>query len=187
MNLFKQLQHGEFSQDWRMAGHRFLLLFALAVLGAGAAYPQDIRIRVLDGRNGHPTSLCLDIRPNPPEDSGPFIIRSGKDGVASLHVGEGPVTRLDRHACKNTPPVANAGPAKMIAIYPEVPTDCRPPSELRKWPRNDEFYSVEEILKQGIATSNTCGKYRAEPKPGELILFVRPLRWWEHLEPPPFV
>jgi hypothetical protein len=40
--------------------------------------------------------------------------------------------------------------------------------------------------KDGIArlrlTDNDCGKATASPKPGELIIFVRPLTWWEKLK-----
>jgi hypothetical protein len=43
-------------------------------------------------------------------------------------------------------------------------------------------FSTEEILQHGVATANTCGKATASPKPGEVILFVRPLTWWEKLK-----
>jgi hypothetical protein len=42
--------------------------------------------------------------------------------------------------------------------------------------------STKQLLQQGIVWPNTCGKATASPKPGELILFVRPLTWWEKLK-----
>jgi hypothetical protein len=34
--------------------------------------------------------------------------------------------------------------------------------------------AIKKILESGVVAGNTCGKFRAEPKPGELIFFVRP-------------
>jgi hypothetical protein len=39
--------------------------------------------------------------------------------------------------------------------------------------------STMQLLYQGIVMPNTCGKATASPKPGELIIFVRPFSWWE--------
>jgi hypothetical protein len=40
-------------------------------------------------------------------------------------------------------------------------------------------YSVVEILANGIVAENVCGKKRAKPTPGVLILYVRPRTWQE--------
>jgi hypothetical protein len=42
--------------------------------------------------------------------------------------------------------------------------------------------STDRVLQQGIAMANTCGKPTAAAKPGEVIIFVRPLNWWERLK-----
>jgi hypothetical protein len=42
-----------------------------------------------------------------------------------------------------------------------------------------ENISTKQLMNQGIVTPNTCGKFTASPKPGELIIFVRPLYWYE--------
>jgi hypothetical protein len=42
--------------------------------------------------------------------------------------------------------------------------------------------STKQLLQQGIVWPNACGKVTASPKPGELIVFVRPLSWWEKLK-----
>jgi len=41
--------------------------------------------------------------------------------------------------------------------------------------------STKQILQQGIVTANTCGKATASPTPGEVVIFVRPLSWWEEM------
>jgi hypothetical protein len=45
-----------------------------------------------------------------------------------------------------------------------------------------EQLSTMQILQDGYVSPNTCGKATASPKPGQLILFVRPLTWWEKLK-----
>ena len=40
-------------------------------------------------------------------------------------------------------------------------------------------FSTSEILEHGKSSPNTCGKATVLPKPGQLILFVRHLSWWE--------
>ena len=41
---------------------------------------------------------------------------------------------------------------------------------------------TKKVLEQGIVTPKTCGKTTASPKPGEVIIFVRPLTWREKLK-----
>ena len=43
-------------------------------------------------------------------------------------------------------------------------------------------YSIDEILERGIVTENVCGKTRAKPIPGTLILYVRSRTWKEIME-----
>ena len=40
-------------------------------------------------------------------------------------------------------------------------------------------FPTQKVLEQGIATANTCGNATAPPRPGEVIIFVRPLTWWK--------
>ncbi len=55
-------------------------------------------------------------------------------------------------------------------------TDCRPPTN--KWGIRVYSYPVKLIVRRGIVGANTCGKAAASPKPGEVILFVKPVHWW---------
>jgi hypothetical protein len=45
-----------------------------------------------------------------------------------------------------------------------------------------ENFSTKEILHHGYASPNTCGKVTVSPQPGQVVLFVRPLTWWEKLK-----
>jgi hypothetical protein len=45
-----------------------------------------------------------------------------------------------------------------------------------------ENFSTKEILHHGYASPNTCGKITVSPQPGQVVLFVRPLTWWEKLK-----
>jgi hypothetical protein len=43
-----------------------------------------------------------------------------------------------------------------------------------------ENIPTNQVVDQGFVTPNTCGKFTASPKPGELIIFIRPFSFWEH-------
>jgi hypothetical protein len=43
-------------------------------------------------------------------------------------------------------------------------------------------FAMKKALEQGIVTANTCGKTTVLPKPGEVIIFARPLSSWERLK-----
>lgn len=42
-------------------------------------------------------------------------------------------------------------------------------------------FATERVLQDGIVTPNSCGSATPLPKPGEVVIFVRPLKWWEKL------
>jgi hypothetical protein len=58
---------------------------------------------------------------------------------------------------------------------------CQPRTPDYSWLAMTDL-STKQVVQQGRVTTNTCGKATASPKPGELILFVRPLSWWEELK-----
>jgi hypothetical protein len=114
-----------------------------------------IRIRVLDGRNGKPiTNEVLQIWINE-ESNGPYGLPTGKDGVAMLEVPAG----------------------GLLWVHSNWYVDCRPYTKEAR-----ASYSVDDIISFGIVAGNRCGKRSFEARRGELILFVRPLHWWEGLK-----
>jgi hypothetical protein len=58
---------------------------------------------------------------------------------------------------------------------------CQPHTPDYSWLAMTDF-TTKQVVQQGIVTTNSCGKATASPKPGEVILFVRPLTLWEKLK-----
>jgi hypothetical protein len=146
------------------AGLLLALIFASGLAVGAALRDQSIRIRVLDGRNGHPVTK---------ERVNVWV---GDKPAAMGFGGEGGVARLlptDKNGEVSVPIPEDH--ADWIEIEADYYFDCRP---FRKdAPR--PVYAVNEVLQSGVVTDNTCGKFRAEPKPGEITFLVRPLHWWE--------
>ena len=44
---------------------------------------------------------------------------------------------------------------------------------------SEHLYPVSTIVASGLVASNNCSRRTATAKPGELIIFVRPVTWWE--------
>ena len=159
-------------------GSRLLLALLFAVLSCSALRAQDIRIKLLDGRNGHPLSDCLAIWTSS-DQRRPLWVRTDKDGIALLHLGDEravPPSEPNLSRCKDTPTFGSFPHAETIAAVPDWDVDCQ---AFDKSKARTKFYPVDEILKGGAAIENSCGKFRTEPKRGELILYARPPHWWE--------
>jgi hypothetical protein len=45
-----------------------------------------------------------------------------------------------------------------------------------------QTFSTRDVLQFGVVTENLCGKAKASPEPGELVIFVRPLTFWEKMK-----
>jgi hypothetical protein len=58
---------------------------------------------------------------------------------------------------------------------------CEPEGSSYSWLRSGQF-STQEALQHGYVSPNTCGKVTSPQQPGQVILFVRPLTWWEKLK-----
>ena len=67
-----------------------------------------------------------------------------------------------------------------VLVTPDDRIDCR------KHPQGEPApgYNLQQLAERGIATENSCGSVKVKPKPGELILFARPLRWYENINRP---
>lgn len=55
---------------------------------------------------------------------------------------------------------------------------CQPDAGDYSWLKSMEL-PTRQVLEEGVSMANTCGKIREAAKPGEIIIFVRPLSWWE--------
>jgi hypothetical protein len=163
------------------------LIWPLLCLYAPGAGAQDFHIRVLDGRNGKPiTKECLNIWVG--TLAGPHLVAAtDQDGVVVLRVSDDKL--VAGAGCKGWP-VQAAWPAGADAILVAgdyyvacqeyanfVPNAKKPKFEAKVLP----MYSLRRILESGVSASNTCGKFRAGAKSGELIFYVRPRSFMEKM------
>jgi len=135
---------------------------AILLLGFGCSgWAQEITFRVLDGRNGHPVkNATVDVWLGTAARGVPLQIKTNADGTAQLRM------KADY---------------KSFVTAGEWVGDCRGGNSPGKSYIDASVYRFADVVEHGTATQNTCGKATAQPKPGEFILFVRPLHWWEKM------
>jgi hypothetical protein len=168
---------------------RISLVCVLAMLSR-PFHAQEIHVRVLNARSGKPiTNECLNVWARPPVRGTALVAPADANGIVVLHFENGQVTAdpVPANPCNRT---ADVGPKPFpkevggIIVFGDIYIACQEygkilPGALTNPTDTMPSYSIEKIVKSGVAASNTCGKFRAEAKPGELILFVRPRTWWE--------
>jgi len=164
----------------------FRILISLCLILPGVSVSaQTIEITLLDGRNGHPmvgASSYVNVWVGTERKKAITIPTDGK-GIARLQltsnsdevnvpkskssgsiVVEHPIVRYDESLRINTPYVL-----------------CESGGSHYSWLRLESF-STKEILHHGDVSPNTCDRVTVSPHPGQVILFVRPLTWWEKLK-----
>jgi len=155
------------------------LVILVMILFAPAVKAQDIRIKVVDGRNGRlKTDECVNVWVGKSTVIA-MAIHTDKDGVAMLHLtdDESKISTQDHNPeCGDfgvTNPVVKYADTIGITSGAYLPCQAHTPDS----PRLN--FATREVLENGVATANVCGKVRLSPKPGEMIFFVRPLTFWE--------
>lgn len=164
------------------------LVSALAVSWGPLLRAQEVRILVLNGRNGRPISNeCLNIWV--PNFYGAHIVAgTNKQGIVMLHITDH--TFAGGVGCagwavsairpKNAEAITISGD-KYVACqeYGKVlPQDGANRGLLKQLMPS---YSISRIAHSGLSSSNTCGKFREQAKPGELIFYVRPRSFFEKM------
>jgi hypothetical protein len=152
--------------------HRGILLLIWVVAFCGNVHAQSgnaITLRLLDGKTGRPISATgILVRANhEPTQHGEWS-KVNEDGTVTL----------------NLPPVANVilvhatyENSMVYYINCDGPKAMSTPAEL--------WYSVADIMTEGAVAPNGCvkpkdaDKLKVVAKPGEFVLFVRPLNWRE--------
>lgn len=158
-------------------------LFALGSSGARLC-AQPVAIRLVNGKTGRAVSdTCVNVWVGR-ERKEAMSIPTDKDGVASLRLTDND-GQVDLHADGTrcgyfgvASPVVKLSDSLRINVGFVL---CQPHGTDYSWLAVSRF-STKQLLQQGIVTPNTCGKATASPKPGELIIFVRQLRWWEKVK-----
>jgi hypothetical protein len=154
----------------------------LVSIAAGSLAPnvraEDIRIKVLNGRNGHQViDDCISVWVGSSPDNG-IGAPTQKDGAVIVQLARDrpTISRPTRGVCNGlgaVNPVLQYGDTIRITSNYYMPCQPHPPNS--PW----LSFSTEKVLQSGEVSANYCGKIEASPKPGELIFFVRPLHWWE--------
>ena len=140
-----------------------LLLVAslfLAPLSHAQLQVSPVAIRILNGRNAHPVKLAETINTALPLTpyATPIERKADKGGSYSL------LLQSD---------------AQLRTVVTHFRTCRAVPKADRKQP--PLAYPVEQIVAQGVVAENRCSNHTVAPQPGTLVLFVRPLHWWQRL------
>jgi len=143
-------------------------------------HAQTLRIKLINGRNGHPISdSFVNVWVgNARKDAMP--IPTDQEGIARLRLTEDD-SEID---VRNRPGVGVTNPVVKYSDSLRVNAgyvSCQPNRPDYSWLLIQSF-STSDVLRSGVVTVNACGKANASPQPGELILFVRPLTFWEKLK-----
>jgi hypothetical protein len=157
----------------------FILVSSGTVLRA-----QTIKIKLVNGKTGLPiTNKCVNTWVGT-ERKEAMAIPLDKNGVARLYLTDKDSEVNVQNRAQNCgdfgvihPAVKNSDTLRIVAGY----VVCEPHAADYSWLATMEF-STKQIIQQGIVIGNTCGKATASPSPGELLIFVRPLTWWEQLK-----
>jgi hypothetical protein len=162
---------------------RLLLLLTLNSLGTFLC-AQTIELKLIDGRNGHPiANSCVNVWVGDRQKDA-LAIPTDKSGVARLRLtdNDAEVNTQDRwKQCGEfgviDPVVKFEGSITINASY----VLCQPKATDYSWLAMRNF-STKQVLAEGVVTANACGKHTASARPGEVIIFVRPLNFWEKLK-----
>jgi hypothetical protein len=179
---------GRTRTKWKSCVARPLLVSSFIVLVAcslgTSLRAQDIRFKLVNGRNGRPMSdACLNVWVGT-ERIDALSIPTDKEGVAALHLSDSEAkintrNRWPRCGAEGVinPVLKYADSIKINAGY----ASCQPHTADYSW-LAVQVFSTKKVLESGVVTPNACGKVTASPEPGEIIMFVRPLSWWEKLK-----
>jgi hypothetical protein len=170
---------------------RFFLISALVGFVGPTLYGQEIHIRVLNARNGKSiTNECLNVWFGHDSRGVSLLAPTNNEGAVVLHFADNTVTAgsVPGAACEkglaiNAMPVPNGADA--IVVTGGYYVACQEYGEVRSGDRLERLippsYPIRKILESGVSATNTCGKFRAQAKPGELIFFVRPPTFLERM------
>lgn len=145
---------------------------------------QTIEIKLIDGRKGHPVAnTCVNVWVGD-ERKDPLTIPLDTNGVARLsltnnfaEIRAGDIWKACEDFGVVNPVLQNKDFVKVNVGY----VVCEPHGTDFSWLEVKKL-PTREITQKGVVIGNTCGKTTASPTPGQIIIFVRPLNFWERLK-----
>lgn len=162
-----------------------LLVTVLLTMPAMSLAAQTLEIKLVDGRNGRPmvgASSYVNVWVGG-ERKEAIAIPTDDNGVARLQLTLNP---------KEVNIPSSTGTGSIVAKHPVAKYDgsfrinvpymlCGAGGGNHSWLESKNF-STKEVLNHGYASANTCGKATVSPQPGQVVLFVRPLTFWEKMK-----
>lgn len=145
---------------------------------------ETIKIKLVNGQNGQPIAASHVNVWVGTERKEAIVIPTDGNGVASL--------RLTLNTAEINIPKPSNDRGSVVLTTPVVKYDeslrinapyvlCQPNVGDYSWLKTMDL-TTSRVLQEGITMANTCGKPSAAAKPGEVIIFVRPLNWLEKLK-----
>ena len=168
-------------QSFFISAWQFLVLCAVASCTTMLC-SQTIKVKLVNGRNGLPMShTCVDLGID--HINHMLAIPTDEDGVAKFSVTD---NDAEINMAKPWNECGSWGVIDPIVKHDDMfglhigYVLCRTQKSDYSWLARMTF-STNEVLRHGIVVQNSCSNITALPKPGEVIVFVRPLNWWEKL------
>jgi hypothetical protein len=150
----------------------------LLLCASTRAQGEIIRVKFLDGRTGHPVTY---------EGAELWVSTATRSLVAPAHNKEGTARFIVIGDTIRAVWPGNGEGRQELPIRPGLATVAAGPEVYAEacgrmgFPPYGPWCPISEILRRGAVSESHCGKARAKAKPGELILFIKPLSFWRRL------
>lgn len=145
---------------------------------------QTVEIKLMNGKTGRPVArTCVNVWVGS-ERKAALSIPTDEDGVARLRLTDKDDDVNVQHRWRGCgdfgtiDPVVRYGDSLRINAGYVL---CQSPAPDHSWLATMDL-SMREVFAHGVVTANTCGSATVSPRPGEVIVFVRPLSWREKLK-----
>lgn len=165
---------------WHCSCLVLLLILLRPCFWSTALHAQSLLIKLENGRSGRPISGSFVNVWVGNEQKAAMPIPTDQEGIARLRLTEKD-SEIDVH---NRPGVGVINPVVKYSETLRVNAgyvSCQPNKPDYSWLLIQSF-STADVLRSGVVTANACGKAKASQQPGELVMFVRPLTFWEKLK-----
>jgi hypothetical protein len=151
-----------------------LILFAAAPIGL-LAQTATIHIRVLDGRTGKNLSGM---------NLGFVDYHTDRDGRTDADLNGRVIveTSADGDSYVANPDAHGVLVFEVLGNRNGVWTPCTRQKLFDRSTRtygNEHLYPVSTVVASGFVARNDCSRRTATARPGELVIFVRRVTWWE--------
>jgi len=157
-----------------------LLLSMLGFVEANLC-AQEIKIKLVDGRNGQSLgNTCVNVWVGADRKEA-TAIPTDNNGTATLRLTTQSSEVDTSHQWGGCVLFGAIDP--VLGYHDDIRINvgyvlCQANAGKSSWLKTNS-YTTKDLVQSGIVSPNTCGTATAERKPGELIIFVRPLSWWE--------